>query len=214
PRNEVAAQNSPGSLRIANAGLSREAVDGNGEFRSTQKNFFGEQFRNLHCARTSEKTARAVANKGPAFKENAPVTVFPHNVKAAFEADKIAPSFVSLRCDFRDRFGALPSSEHQLFPVRRRVTHAAFHFDANYFKCMSWRQKLSDRSDRFLNRAEFRLAGTSYGNENLVRVRRHRVLARDCTLRGKENTRSILRAEENSLRNRPCNQVAIRFVTG
>src|ERR1700720_1729353 len=70
-RDQIARQNAPGALGIANAACTGQGVDGDTQFDALFENFVGQGFGNLHAARTAIVADAAIADVGPTFEENA-----------------------------------------------------------------------------------------------------------------------------------------------
>src|SRR5262249_24187710 len=68
-RNSYSAQDAPGSLCVADAGLLGKPVNRNGEFGSAAKYFIGEYLRELDRAGAAKVSAPPVAHVCPAFEK-------------------------------------------------------------------------------------------------------------------------------------------------
>src|SRR5260221_1974442 len=199
-RHQISAQHAPGALRVANADFSREAVDRHRKLHAAIHNFFRHGFGNFYTSRTSQQSLRTVARVRPTFQENAALSILVNHVEAAFHANKEIYGLTILYRNFRDGFGALPRALHQLFPARRRMAHAAFHFHADHFNLFFRSEERTERSDCIAHGADLRLARTSHDNEDFVRWQIHFRGWRDCTRARNEKTRPIPVPEENTWR--------------
>src|ERR1700730_18460864 len=63
-RDQIARQNAPGALRIADAACTGQGVDGDTQFDALFENFVGQSFGNLHAARTPIVADAATADVG------------------------------------------------------------------------------------------------------------------------------------------------------
>src|SRR6266852_3207742 len=83
---QVCGKHAPGALAIAYPCLSRELVDGYGQFGAVQKDFVGKRVRQLDCSGRAEIAAAAIGDISPALQEYAANIVFIGDIEAAFEA--------------------------------------------------------------------------------------------------------------------------------
>jgi len=189
----VSAENTPGTLSIANAGLFREAIDSNGKLNAVDENVFGEGSGDFDRSVSAKETAFAIADVGPTFQKNAANAVFFNRVKASFEANEVVPRLILRNGNGSNGFGTLASAAHHFFAAGRRMCHATIHFYRNNFRTAS--EEVTDFVKGFADGVEFRFSGAAYGDEES----RHRSVAkRNCT--GAESEKKQLeseRAEEN-----------------
>src|SRR5580704_3023574 len=104
PLNQIRRENPPRSLPIANPNGTGKPIDGIRQFKPALQNFVGQLLRYFDATGATVEASATVAHISPAFQKNTAASVVLQNFQTAFEADKVAPWFVSFARKPHKRF--------------------------------------------------------------------------------------------------------------
>ena len=107
-RDEIAGEDAPRALRVANAVASGKFVNGFGQLQAVVHHTFYERFGKDNTAGLAEKAPpSSIAYVRPVLEKNKSRIAVSNDVQASFEADEVFPRLILFTRDMYQDFSAL-----------------------------------------------------------------------------------------------------------